>query len=97
MKNYLGSEKMVQIEKKFEHGNKVKDRVTGFEGIITGHSDYMNGCDHYLVQPPVTKEGAFQEAKWFDEADLQLVEEPKVVKTETTRTGGPLLNAPPRR
>lgn len=83
--------------KVFNHGDKVRCKITNFEGTVTGHSDYMNGCDHYHVQPEVTKEGAFQEGKWFDEADLELIVEKPVVevKEKAKATGGPLLCKPP--
>jgi hypothetical protein len=50
-----------KYEKVFAHGDKVKCKVTKFQGTVTAHSDYMNGCDHYHVQPEVTEAGAFQE------------------------------------
>jgi hypothetical protein len=55
---------------------KVKDMITGFEGIVTGHADYVTGCDQYLVQPPVEKDkpGGFIEPRWFDEKRLEIIE-----------------------
>lgn len=28
-------------------GRKVRDKVTGFEGIVTGRATYLTGCDQY--------------------------------------------------
>ncbi len=27
----------------------VKDKITGFSGKVTGHADYITGCDQFLV------------------------------------------------
>ena len=40
---------------KLEHGQLAQDKITGFTGMVTGHSDYMTGCDQYLLQPPCKK------------------------------------------
>lgn len=60
-------------KRKFTHGQQVKDQITKFTGIITGYSDYITGCDQYLVQPP-TKDGEYKEGRWFDEGKLVLVD-----------------------
>jgi hypothetical protein len=52
----------------------VKDSFTGFIGIVTGHADYLTGCDQYLVQPPA-KDGEWKEGRWFDEKRLVVVSE----------------------
>lgn len=51
----------------------VKDRVTGFIGTVTGHADYITGCDQYLVQPPA-KDGKWEEGRWFDHARLDITQ-----------------------
>ena len=38
---------------KTELGQKVKDSITGFAGIVTGRAEYITGCHQILVQPPV--------------------------------------------
>jgi hypothetical protein len=32
-------------------GKKVKDKITGFEGIATSKHIYLTGCNQYAVQP----------------------------------------------
>jgi hypothetical protein len=54
-------------------GAKVKDKITGFEGITTGKASYITGCDQFLVQPPV-KNGDFVEGRWFDIGRLDIIE-----------------------
>jgi len=52
-----------------KHGQTATDKITGFTGIVTGHSDYITGCDQYLLQPEC-KDGAWVEPRWFDEGRL---------------------------
>ncbi len=70
---------------KFNHTQEVKDKITGFVGIIIGHADYMTGCDQYLVQPAckVKEKGTRPEAEWFDEARLvSTKKDPKISKKD---------------
>lgn len=57
-----------------EHGQKVRDLITGFEGIVTGHADYITGCHQYLVQPTVASDGSAREGKWYDEDRLRIID-----------------------
>ena len=56
-----------------EFGIKVKDTVTGFTGTVTGKVCYITGCDQYLVQPPMNKQGVFIEPRWMDEGRLEQI------------------------
>lgn len=72
-------------------GEKVRDTVTGFEGIAVARLEYLNGCVQYCVQPPA-KDNKVEEGTWVDEAQLQAV---GVGVTVAKRgTGGPVPNAP---
>jgi hypothetical protein len=55
------------MAERIELGSLVKDSVTGFEGVVTGRSEYITGCAQILVQPPVKRNGEFVESRWFDE------------------------------
>jgi hypothetical protein len=46
-------------------GWAARDRITGFEGVITGYCAYLTGCHQVLLVGPATdgKEGAHA---WFD-------------------------------
>ncbi len=58
-----------------ELGDKARDLITGFEGIVTGHTRYITGCDCYCLQPQgLDKEGKIQEGKWIDENRLAIVQ-----------------------
>ena len=57
-----------------EHlGKKVRDKVTGFEGIITAVVSYITGCDQYFVQPQV-KDGAYVEGRYMDVHRVEFIE-----------------------
>ena len=49
-------------------GQKAKDKVTGFEGIIIGRCQYLTGCDQYGLVPPA-RDGKIEPAQWFDEGE----------------------------
>lgn len=52
-------------------GVKAKDKITGFEGTVTGHSDFITGCDQYHLQPTVDEKGLKREGQWFDENRIE--------------------------
>ena len=66
-------------------GKKAKDKVTGFEGIITAKCLYMYGCSQYLLTPQIDKDGKKRDGEWFDEGRIETFEEvinPESVKAE---------------
>jgi len=54
-------------------GDRVKDTITGFEGITTGRAEYITGCVQFVVVPPI-KDGKLIESEWFDEVRLEFIE-----------------------
>jgi hypothetical protein len=54
-------------------GMKVRDVVTGFEGIVTGYHSWMTGCDSVTVQPVVDKDGKTPDGKGFDVIRLKII------------------------
>ena len=53
-------------------GQKVKDSITGFEGIAIAKAIYLNGCVSYQVKSQTLKDGKTIEAEWFDEQRLTI-------------------------
>lgn len=47
-------------------GDKARDVITGFGGIVTGRCEYLTGCVQLLLSPTVDKDGKRQEGEWFD-------------------------------
>ena len=61
-------------------GDKVKDRVSGFEGIAVGVYTYLYGCRRIGVQPCTLKEdGSVKALHAFDEHQLVIIE-PSVIE-----------------
>lgn len=74
-------------------GQKVRDKVTGFEGVAISRVEYLNGCIQFCVKPRVDKDGKDQDGQYVDEAQLEVVKEPKAA-VKKSDTGGPSANAP---
>lgn len=55
-------------------GVRVKDRITGFSGIVTGRCEYITGCTQVLVAPPVKEDGSFHDSRWFDEQRMEVID-----------------------
>lgn len=78
-------------------GSKVRDTITGFEGIATGRTVYLNGCVHVLVTRQTVDEKGSPVAEWFDEQRVKTLEEGafKPEPSEAT-AGGPAPHPPAR-
>jgi len=86
-----------------ELGSKVRDKITGFEGIAIARTTYLTGCDRYGIQPAGIFEGKTADAEWYDETRLEILgpgpmmaQPPETVfprnvepKPEKPKTGGP--------
>ena len=77
-------------------GRKVKDKITGFTGIVTGHVEYISGCNQCLVVPPVKKDGSLIDAQWFDDQRIQLIGVDDPITLENILTPGADKAAPIR-
>jgi len=71
-----------------ELGKVYRDSISGFEGVCTGFSSFIAGCDQALIAPKVDKDGKHVSGRWFDDMRLIDVEAEKKVKRTSTR-GGP--------
>jgi hypothetical protein len=74
-------------------GDKVKDSITGFMGIVTGASQWLYGCERLFVEPQEMHEGKPVEGQWFDVQRLDVL-------VKTTAEPAPLSGGPqkdPRR
>lgn len=88
----------------FRHGlgDRVKDKVTGLQGIVASRSEHLYGCARYWVQPQELKDGKAVEGQWFDEDSIDVIEpgviapmryrvvdEDETERTHLRRAGGP--------
>lgn len=69
-------------------GTRVKDGVTGFEGVAMARTEYLYGCVRVCVQPTELRDGKPIEPVWFDEQRLDV--------TSPAKSGGPQPNPPPK-
>jgi hypothetical protein len=78
---------------KFELGQHVKDKVSGFNGVVVSRADHITQCNSYGVSPTeITKDGKKPEWEWFDEPRLEVGNKKKdieLVQKEYKKTGGP--------
>lgn len=65
---------------KFSNGDTVKEKITGFTGVITGTCFYITGCNQYLITGKPKDEYSQAEALWYDEGRIELVESESVTE-----------------
>ncbi len=77
------------VEFKFNMGDKVRDRISGFVGTVMGQYVYSTGCRHYGLAPlKLGKDGKIMEHENLDESRLILVESAKKENPKKA-VGGP--------
>ena len=76
------------MRRKFKLGDKVRDKISGLEGIITSRIEFLNGCVQYGIQPPVTPDGTMREVEYIDEEQLEHIEEKKKSIKKNDTGGG---------
>lgn len=60
----------------FKLGVKLRDRLTGLEGIAVLRVKHRHAGDQYGIQPPVNKKGEIPDLRTFDEPDLEQIDPP---------------------
>lgn len=68
-------------------GQKVKDVITGFQGVVTGRCEYITGCNQVLVQPRVKDDGSRNAGEWFDEDRVEFIDESILTLPRKTADG----------
>lgn len=78
-----------------ELGQKAKDKITGFQGTLTGRTQWLTGCDQYCLVPPVDKDGKVGDSVWFDEGRIEILGPGVSAEAvQADRGGGPQRDAP---
>lgn len=54
-------------------GDKVRDPITGFEGIVVSRTEYLFGCVRVAVQGEDDRDGKMTDPRWYDEPQLDVV------------------------
>lgn len=82
---------------RFFLGKQARDKVTGFEGIVIGYTEYLFGCNCYGLAPPAI-DGKCPDTLWFDEGRIDIIGEgvsPESVRV--VKPGGDNLYGPNNR
>jgi len=80
---------------KIKLGVIAKDKITGFQGMVTGKSKWLTGCDQVCLKPSVNKEGKLQDGHWFDVGAVEYVS-PGITAEDVRddKPGGPRADTP---
>lgn len=73
-------------------GSRVRDNLTGFEGIAVGRTDWLFGCSRIGIEPTTLKDGKPIEAQWFDEQRVEHIKDAPgatVSPDSSAQSGGP--------
>ncbi len=68
-------------------GLKVKDSVTGFDGVVSTISFDLYGCIQAVVTPPMTDVGELKDGRWFDITRLIVIDNNPVMITPDFNSG----------
>ncbi len=75
-------------------GARVQDIVSGFKGVVTARTEFLNGCVRCCVAPEKLDKGAVSDGYWFDVQQLKvLTEDTPAAKIVQDNTGGPRPDA----
>ncbi len=84
------------MSNKFKLGTKVRDKVSGIEGIAVSEVTHLNGCVRYGVQPKSMEAGKMPDQQWFDIEQLEYIDEGVNVTKKAEPTGGDREDPPVR-
>jgi hypothetical protein len=77
-----------------ELGRKGRDKVTGFEGIITARVTFITGCDQYALAPKA-EDGKIPDSVYFDEGRIEIIGDGITMReVASEKRGGPNRDCP---
>lgn len=55
-------------------GDRVRSKLTGFQGVVVGKCQYIQQCDQVLVKPEtLDKDGNIRKGEWLDEPWVEII------------------------
>lgn len=70
----------MKVDFKFNLGDVVKDKVTGFTGVVMAATAYFTKCVHYGICPKTLKGGTeISDWTYLDESRLDLVKSAHII------------------
>jgi hypothetical protein len=80
----------IMAEFKFELGDRAKDSVTGFSGVLTSRTQWITGCNTYGIQSQELRDGKPVDATHFDEERIVILAEAVIAPASAdVPPGGP--------
>lgn len=86
----------IKINTAIELGWRVKDSISGFQGIATAFARFINGCERIEITPEQMKDGKLLDTHYFDAQQLVVIDtnparnvKPENQPTATDAPGGP--------
>ena len=79
---------------KFDLGDQVKDQVSGYIGVITGRTQWLNGCVRYILEAQKLEGGKPVDPLNVDEQQLVLMKALKVNVGQVTNAVRAALSEP---
>ncbi|MFN4283484.1 MAG: hypothetical protein ACK4NA_12680 [Alphaproteobacteria bacterium] len=76
----------------FNNGQRVRDQITGFKGVIECTVIWINGCVRYGVRSEELKDGKPLDLQYLDEE--QLVEDGAAIHLNQKQVGGERQDPP---
>ena len=68
-----------------ELGDIVRDKLTGFKGVVVAKIQFLNGCIQYSVLPKAKKTGEYPEDVGIDEQNIEIIskrnQKPKIKRS----------------
>ncbi len=58
---------------KINLGDKVRDQITGFEGIVIAETRWLDGCKRYGIQGQELKDLVPTDTQWVDDHQCELI------------------------
>ncbi len=80
---------------KTELGMTMRDKITGFSGVVVGYVEYISGCNQALLAPKAKDDGSLGDSQWFDMQRMERVGTTKI-KLDNGETPGCDRAAPKR-
>jgi len=75
------------------NGDKVRDKITGFEGVVICISFWLNGCVQINVLSAERDKDGKEVSDWFDQGRIELIKE-GVISVDDDENGGPQSSQP---
>lgn len=70
-------------------GDLAKDKVSGYTGIVTSSTSFLNGCVRLGITPnKLDKEGKVQQTEVFDIEQVQVIKACSYKRVTLIETGG---------